>query len=216
MPSEAFPWRHETSGHYPQVTQAQNSLPMKIQYNSPVILTFSLLAVVIQLLNLLFFPNLTYKYFLIRSTMSLLNPLDYFRLVSHVLGHASWSHLFSNLTYILLLGPILEEKYGSQSLFFMMFLTALSTGVLNVWFFSSGLLGASGIVFMLIILASITDIREGTIPLTFILVACIFLGTEMLQIFRTDQVSQMAHIVGGIAGACFGFAYRGSRGEQRV
>ncbi len=176
----------------------------KIQYNAPVILTFSLLAIAIRFISM-FFPNLTRYFFVVGPTMSLLNPLDYSRLVSHALGHVSWGHLFGNLTYILLLGPILEEKYGSSTILLMMVLTALCTGIINVLLFSTGLLGASGIVFMLIILASIVNVQEDTIPLTFILVALIFIGTEVLNVFRDDNISQMAHIVGGAMGAIFGF-----------
>jgi membrane associated rhomboid family serine protease len=176
----------------------------KIQYNAPVILTFSLLAIAIRFVSM-FFPNFTRYFFAVRPTMSLLNPLDYGRLVSHALGHASWGHLFGNLTYILLLGPLLEEKYGSVTILLMMALTALCTGIVNVLFFPTGLLGASGIVFMLIILASIVNVQEGTIPLTFVLVILIFIGTEVLNIFRDDNISQMAHIMGGAMGALFGF-----------
>ncbi|MDM8525457.1 rhomboid family intramembrane serine protease [Desulfococcaceae bacterium HSG8] len=178
----------------------------RIQYNSPVILTFSILAVVIYLANLII-PRLIHDFFVVRPTMSFFNPLDYFRLISHVLGHSGWRHLFGNLTYLLLLGPILEEKYGSTTILVMILLTALFTGIINVALFSTGLLGASGIVFMLIILASVTDMKRGSIPLTFVLVASIFIGTEVLKAFRADNISQMAHIVGGSFGAGFGFMF---------
>ncbi len=177
----------------------------RIQYNSPVILTFSILAFGIHLANLILLPGLTEGYFVVRPTFSFLNPLDYFRLVSHVLGHGNWRHLFNNLTFILLLGPILEEKYGSPNILLMMLFTAIFTGVMNVLLFSTGLLGASGIVFMLIILASVVDIKQGSVPLTFILVACIFIGSEILNAFRNDNISQMAHVAGGSLGAIFGF-----------
>lgn len=176
----------------------------KIDYNAPVILTFSLLAVAVFILGQIA-PAFIGRYFLVRSTMHLFNPLDYFRLVSHVLGHGSVPHLVGNLTLILLLGPILEEKYGSVPLLGMIFVTALVTGIINVLFFSSGLLGASGIVFMLIILVSIVDLEAGSIPLTFVLVVIIFLGGELVNIFRSDNISQMSHIIGGAAGAFFGF-----------
>ncbi|HLC15901.1 MAG TPA: rhomboid family intramembrane serine protease [Thermodesulfovibrionia bacterium] len=137
--------------------------------------------------------------------MSLFNIGDYFRLVSHVFGHGNWEHLFNNVTYLLLLGPILEEKYGSYAIVAMMFITALSTGVINVLLFSTGLMGASGIVFMLIILISIVDIKEGTIPVTFLVVATIFIGRELIHALYDDSISQAAHIVGGSLGAFFGF-----------
>ncbi|QTA85231.1 rhomboid family intramembrane serine protease [Desulfonema magnum] len=178
----------------------------RIQYNSPVILTFSIIVVMIHLVNSVLIHEFTLRYFVVRPSMSFLNPPDYFRLVSHVLGHGSWRHLFSNLTYILLLGPLLEEKYGSLTILVMMLFTAFFTGIINVLVFSTGLFGASGIVFMLIILGSIADIKQGTVPLTFILVAGIFIGTEVFNAFRGDNISQMAHIVGGSMGAAFGFA----------
>ena len=177
----------------------------RLQYNSPTILTFSLIAVAVHLLDTVSGSQFTRTFFTVRSTMSFVNPLDYFRLVSHVIGHSSWGHLFGNLTFILLLGPILEEKYGSFRILIMIILTGLITGIINVMFFSTGLLGASGIVFMLIILASIVDMKAGSIPLTFVLVASIFIGTEVVNSLKADHISQMAHIVGGGSGALFGF-----------
>ncbi len=181
-------------------------LGLRLPYTPPVILTFFLLFVGIHLLNFAI-PNLTFQFFSVPGRIILSNPLSYFRLFSHVLGHVNWGHLLGNITYILLLGPILEEKYGSLPLLAMIVFTALFTGILNVVLFSSGLLGASGIVFMLIILASIVDVKAGEIPLTFVLVAGIFIGTEVLKAFNSDSISQMAHIVGGGAGALFGFLF---------
>ena len=181
---------------------------MTVTYNSPVILSFSIIIVFIHLLNVLFFPGLTYTFFTVRPQMSLLNPMDYLRLVLHVLGHGSWEHLFNNVIYLLLLGPILEEKYGSPTILTMIVITALSAGIINVLLFSTGLMGASSIVFMLIILISIVDIKEGTIPVTFLLVATIFIGRELINALHEDNISQAAHIVGGSLGAFFGFYWK--------
>jgi membrane associated rhomboid family serine protease len=184
---------------------------LKISYNAPVILTFSLVSATVFLVSQAW-PGFTYRFFTTPPEFSLTAPLDYWRLVSHVLGHASWDHLVGNLAYLLLLGPILEEKYGSGNLLLMIVLTALLTGLINVLFFRAILLGASGIVFMLITLISIVDIRKGQLPLTFVLVALIFLGREVVHIFRADNVSQAGHILGGLSGAVFGFGLgRGKR-----
>ena len=86
----------------------------------------------------------------------------------------------------------------------MMAFTALVTAVFQLLLFPEGLLGASGIALMLIILGSWTNFREGEIPLTFILVALLFLGREVIDAFRPDQVSQFAHIIGGATGGVFG------------
>jgi membrane associated rhomboid family serine protease len=137
---------------------------------------------------------------------SLLDPLYYIRLFSHVLGHANWEHFFNNFLIILILGPMLEEKYGSKMIIIMMLITAFITGLLNSIFFNTGLLGASGIVFMLILLSSFANAKSGKIPLTLIIVVLIFVGREVVNgIILKDDISQMAHIIGGLCGAVFGY-----------
>ncbi len=178
---------------------------MKITYNAPVTLSFALLSTLVLLLDLLTGSALTQGFFSVGGTMNLWNPIDYLRLFTHVIGHANWTHLLSNFAFILLLGPILEEKYGSRSLLVMMVVTALVTGILNVLLFSTGLLGASGIVFMMILLGSFTNFRKGEIPLTFILVVLLYVTREVVTAFQADSVSQFAHIAGGLCGSLFGF-----------
>ena len=95
----------------------------------------------------------------------------------------------------------------------MMFATALVTGLLQIFFFPHTiLLGASGIVFMMILLASFTNFRKGEIPLTFILVMIVYLGREVYNAVAaqvtpgsTNNISQFAHIIGGLVGSFFGF-----------
>ncbi len=191
---------------------------MRIQYNAPVILTFSLLCAAILAIDVLIpidLMELFTIYPLDQVPNAWGNPVTYFRFFSHVLGHDGWMHLMGNLMLILLLGPILEEKYGSRDLLVMIVITALIIGILQVMFFNSGLLGASGIVFMLILLASVTNLQAGKIPLTFILVVFLYLGQEIMKsIDTTDQVSQFAHIIGGIIGGIFGFVLEGGRKQE--
>lgn len=55
-------------------------------------------------------------------------------------------------------------------------------------------------------LASFTDFREGEIPITYILVAAIFIGQQVYEgIAVQNNISNMAHIVGGIVGAIIGY-----------
>ena len=68
------------------------------------------------------------------------------------------------------------------------------------------LLGASGVVFALILLSSFTCVREGEIPLTFILVAIIYIGQQIYEgLFIQDNISNLTHILGGLVGAVLGF-----------
>ena len=103
---------------------------------------------------------------------------------------------------------MLEEKYTSRIIVEVLVVTAVVTGVLNYIFFAStALCGASGVVFAFMLLSSFTSFKDGEIPLTFILVAVLFLGQQVVQgITETDNVSNMAHIVGGILGAMLGYS----------
>ncbi|MEM6262627.1 MAG: rhomboid family intramembrane serine protease [Bacteroidota bacterium] len=184
---------------------------MRIQYNSPVILTYTLLCAGI-LFAAGFIPSLMRLFTVVPHAWGWTDPLAYFRLFSHALGHGNLGHLVGNFTLILLIGPILEEKYGSSDILTMMVFTAGVTGILQTIFFSEGLLGASGIAFMLIVLSSVTNFQKGRIPLTFILVMLLFVGQEVYQsVAVSDQVSQFAHIIGGLCGGLFGFMLQGGK-----
>lgn len=189
---------------------------MKIRYNAPVILTFSVLCTIVLLITDGFEenPGEFAKAFVVFTVFDPGNFLDYFRLLSHSLGHSSWTHLLSNVSLILVVGPVLEEKYGSGNLLLMMLVTALVTGILNTLFSDAALLGASGIVFMMIMLSSFGSFKKGEIPLTFILVLCLYLGKEVMASFEMDDISQFTHIIGGICGGIFGFVIGKKKGIE--
>ena len=73
-------------------------------------------------------------------------------------------------------------------------------------FFEGAILGASGIVFAMIMLSSFVYSGKGEIPLTFLLVAAIYLGGQVVDgLFVQDNVSQMGHLMGGLVGSVVGF-----------
>ena len=180
---------------------------MRLRYNAPVILTFTLLAMAVLALDLYAGLSLRIRYFVLDPRFDPRSFWSYFRLFSHVVGHESWAHLLGNFVFVLLIGPMLEEKYRSGAVLAMLLVTALVTAVANLLLFHSGLMGASGIVFMLILLSSFTNIRAGEIPLTFVLVVLLFLAREVIEALGRDNVSQFAHIMGGLCGASFGFTF---------
>jgi membrane associated rhomboid family serine protease len=185
---------------------------MRVKYNAPTVLTFTFICAVVLILSQTILPGLASYWFMIpRGGFVPGNPRCWVSLFTHVAGHANWTHLISNFSFILLIGPILEENYGSLSLLFMILITALVTGILNMLFFHTALMGASGVVFMMILLASFTNFTKGEIPLTFILVLVLYLGRELFNSFSNDNISQFAHIVGGFCGSLFGFFHQPRR-----
>lgn len=175
---------------------------MKLTFNSPVILVFSAICAGVYLLS---YINADMNLFVLYPQWNLDSPTWYFRIFSHSMGHANMEHLMGNLAFILLLGPIVEEKYGSKNLLLMFFTTAVLTGLIHTMFFNVGLLGASGIVFMLILLVSLVNFKNKEIPLTFVLIVIVYIGKEIMGTFSNDQVAHSTHIIGGIIGAIFGF-----------
>ena len=188
----------------------------KIQYNSPVALTFALVSFATLVLGYFTNGHTTDLLFCV-YTSSLLDPLTYIRVFAHVLGHSSLEHYLSNMLLLLVLGPQLEERYGSKNLLGAIAVTAFVSGVLQMVFFPGiGLLGASGVVFMMISMASLGGMKEGRIPLTLIFVLIFYLGGELLSgVSAADNISQMAHIVGGICGAIAGYALRTGKKPRR-
>lgn len=190
---------------------AKKRARLRISYNAPVTLTFSIWTVAILAANQFLLPGLIGTFFTApgrigaEMTFDLTSVLDYIRLFTHVLGHQDWSHLLGNISFILLLGPLLEERYGSAMLTLMIVITALVTGVLNVCFIPRPMLGASGVAFMMILLSSFTAISKHQIPLTFLLVLVLFMGRELATGFQDKDVASLAHIVGGLCGSLFGF-----------
>lgn len=180
---------------------------MKLKYNAPATLTFALASAIVLLIDQYIMPGMIEALFTAEGSLTFhFDDIPaYVRIFTHIFGHAGWDHLLSNLTLILLLGPILEEKYSTKSVAWMIVFTALINGLVNALFFESALMGSSGIAFMMILMVSFANIKTGEFPLTALLVVGLYLAKEILAIFRYDDISQVSHIIGAACGAAFGF-----------
>ena len=185
---------------------------IKISFNSPVILGFTLFSLVALLLAQVTGGGTNDLFFSVYRA-PLTDPLTWVRFFFFFLGHAGWQHFIGNIMLILVIGPLLEEKYGSGEVLFVILITAFVTGLLNFALFPQvQLLGASGVAFALILLSSFVSVKEGEIPLTFLLVAVIYIGGEVINgIFIRDSVSNLSHIAGGAVGAVLGVGLCGRK-----
>lgn len=189
---------------------------IKILYDSPVVLTFALLSLAALIIN-----NQTdgwanvALFSVYRSSFA--DPLTYVRMFCHVLGHSDFTHFISNIPLLLVLGPIAEKHYGSVNTLISILITALVSGLVHFAFFPRiMLLGASGIVFMMIFLSSASGLRNGTIPLSLIFVAILFLGKEIYTlVYIDDNISQITHIIGGVCGILYGAVLSSKKGNRK-
>ena len=179
---------------------------LRFRYNSPVVLTFALISLVDLLDGEVTGGEASRLYFSVYSFPPD-QPLGYVRLLTHVLGHSSWEHYTGNITLMLVIGPTLEHRYGSMTILKCIALTAIVTGAAQCLLFPGvALCGASGVVFMMILLASMGGSRGGGIPLTMVAVAIFYLGGEVAAAISVrDNISQLSHILGGVCGAGMGF-----------
>jgi len=173
------------------------SLTKKIQYNSPVILTYALVCLLILCINIITNGNTNRLIFSVyRSSWS--DPMAYVRVFTYAMGHSGIQHYFNNFLLILLVGPLLEERYGSIDLLIMMAVTTLIAGIVFLMFNPDGRpgLGASGVAFMLILLASVTNARKGRMPLTLIFALIVYVGVEIFNQVSPEQsnISHVSHI----------------------
>lgn len=159
----------------------------KVTINAPIVLGFVFVCAISLIIGTLTQGMSTEALFMTYHS-SLKNPMTYLRFFTHVFGHEGMSHFIGNTIYILLLGPLLEEKYGSSCLIKVILVTAFITGIVNYIFFPQiALCGASGVVFAFIVLSSFTGFKNGEIPLTFILVVILFLGQQIYESLRISS-----------------------------
>ena len=181
---------------------------LQFDYNSVVIITYLILSLTAWLLNSIT-RGKTNKIFFSNYRSSFFNPLTYIRLFTHSIGHKDWDHLVSNFLFILLIGPMIEEKYGSINLLCMFLITSLIIALFNIIFNNYSITGASGNVYMLIVLSSFSNISEGKIPITLILIFLFYITSEIRKsiLEGNKKVYHDGHLIGALCGIAFGFLF---------
>ena len=172
------------------------------EYNAPVTLTFFLISFGVLILSWITRGKSNYLFSSERA--SLLNPFTYIRLFTNILGHRDFVHFSNNFLKILLLGPMIEEKYGSMNLLAMILITAFITAVINFIIGKYRIMGASNIVFMLIALSAFVNMSD-RIPLTLVFIILFYFIDEVRQLFNKDGVAHYGHLTGAVCGVLFGF-----------
>lgn len=183
-------------------------MTINFDYNSPVIITYLIVSLGAWLLNCIT-RGKSNKLLFTSYRSSPFNPLTYIRLFTHAIGHMDLTHLIHNFLFILLIGPMIEEKYGSINLLVMLLLTSLVIGLFNTIFSNYSITGASGNVYMLIVLSSFSNITEGKIPITLILILIFYIISEFKSaVFEGNKKTyHTGHLLGALCGLAFGFYF---------
>lgn len=190
----------------------------RLTINAPVILVFVLACSVIYCFTATIGGQ---RVLGVHDTWDAFRPLQYSSLFTHIFAHSSLSHLRGNVSHLLLVGPSVENEFGSKNLAIIMVIVSLVSAFAHILLGStrSHQLGASGVVFACILLNSLVSADNGRIPLAFVLIAVMYLGEElalMFNIFNPDNVSHHAHLFGGIVGGAAGFYIHKQRRQNKT
>ena len=175
-------------------------------YHYIVTIGYFLICFLIFILNALFKNKVT-SFLKIRRG-SIFNPMNFIRLVTSGFCHTDFTHFRNNFVFILLLGPILEEKFGSLVFLEMLFITTVVSSLFHLLFYDSSAIGASDNVYMMVSLCGICCATDEKIPITFVLLFLFFvLGEIILMFFYIiwDSVGHDGHVVGALCGIVFGY-----------
>ncbi len=184
------------------------NINLKISYDAPVTLTFVIVCVILFLLNTYVIKNGAVGKVLASPTSTsgsfpfiVSQPLSYLRLFLYIFGSDNILFLFSNLYLIMLLGPAMEERYGSVIIGIMIFVSALFSGVLNACFSSKSLIGALPVASMILFLNVFNSFLKKKLPLSFVLIIALFVSLEAYC--RVNAIHFIICMAGGLCGSLF-------------
>ena len=191
---------------------AKKKLKLKFVYDAPVMLTFALAVLVIFVLDTFVVKGkLAEKWLLSPTSAEGSLPFAFsdftsiFRLFLHVLGGRDIPFLICNLIFIRLLGPEMEERYGSVIIGIMIFVAALFSGVLNACFCKIPVSGSEPVVFMLILRCAMMHLSRSTVSASALVVIILFAVMLVLRKNPNGVVGVVITLAGGLCGSLFAF-----------
>ena len=198
--------------YFPDNIHMKKKLKLKFEYDSPVMLSFAFLTLIILLLDTFAFKGKLKNFWLLTPTTAAgAFPFAFsdfpsiLRLFIHIFGYSDISLLVCNLIFILLLGPQMEERYGSVIIGIMIFVAALFSGVLNACFCQNAVCGAEPVVFMLILLWTMMQLSRSKISASAIAVIALFVAMLIFRKNPNGVVGLVVTVAGGLCGSLFAF-----------
>ncbi len=200
----------------------------KFLFDSPVSIIFVLLTVAVFVADIFLKGKITELACTCRSmkvaenAFNIRNPMDYVRVLAHVFGNENWNQILINSTIMLLLGTTLEERYGSKIVTLMAIIASVVSGVLTVCAPPMMNCGADSILFMFIILASLTALAKKTVSFSWLLVFAAFTAQKIYTLNNEQIFARISYdsgfmqilqnnlpvfisLAGGLCGSLLGF-----------
>lgn len=133
------------------------------------------------------------------------SALSYFRIFFYIFGGSDFKILFFNLIFILLMGQILEEYYGSIVIGICFFVSTIFSGVLNSIFSLNSLNGCTCIVMMMIFQNIFMNFSKGKISIPSFVIAILFIIFEISSKNQSGILGFFINFIGGLCGSLLVF-----------
>ncbi|MBS7294836.1 MAG: rhomboid family intramembrane serine protease [Treponema sp.] len=191
---------------------SRKKISLKFSYDAPVSLSMAILIIVLFIIDTLIIKKPVISQFLQAPTVAAGSaPFAFssvralFGIVFHIFSYFDFNQLLCDLIFIMLLGPFMEERYGSIIIGIMIFVASLFSGVLNACFCSFPSSGAPCIVFMLILLDAMMNISKKKISASSIAVLLLFIVRLYIVKNQNGIIDVIIVIAGGLCGSLFAF-----------
>ena len=184
---------------------------LQLVFNSPVILISSLITLLVFILQNTAIPNLieiiasSNTASLTEQAFSPINPMHYVRLFTLIFGHYNMQTLCINLAIILLLGPRVEERFGTILVFIMFAITSFVAGILSVLFLENSICGLDGIALLLVILTLFECASLKEIYFSYIILLAVLIANTIVFSIQQNNFGILLHYAGSLCASLFGF-----------
>ncbi|OGW55109.1 MAG: hypothetical protein A2Y81_05705 [Nitrospirae bacterium RBG_13_43_8] len=161
---------------------------------------------------LIYFSQLAFpaqaEYFVLDSSKIMERP---WTVLTYMLLHGSFSHLFFNMFALALFGSMLEAIVGWKNFLIVFFSTGIFSGIVSVFFYS-GVLGASGAIFGVLGVLGMIRPKMGVlamgVPMPMVAAIIIWAALDLFGVFYPDQTAHFGHLAGLVFGLIVGLLLR--------
>lgn len=191
---------------------ARKKLSLKFSYDAPVSLSMAILILVLFLIDTLIIKKPLIAQCIQAPTVgagsapfAFSSPKALLGVLFHIFSYMDFNLLLCDLIFIMLLGPFMEERYGSVIIGIMIFVASLFSGVLNACFCKFPASGSTCVVFMLILLDAMMNISKKKISASSIAVLILFIIRLYLVKNENGIIDVIIVIAGGLCGSLLAF-----------
>ncbi len=120
-----------------------------------------------------------------------------------------------NIAILLLLGPRVEERYGSVLLILMFAISSFVAGILSAIFLPLSIYGLDGIAILLVLLTLFECANLKEISFNYIILLTLLLANSIVLSVQQNYYGILVHYLGSLCAGSFGFLDYSERKKKK-